>query len=91
MERERDIQKHDGEGGSERRSVPLTVRKGPPRIHRHSSNPAEAVRVLLGIGGRQEVGWTCFVISMVLIAVRFGCCSRRGIDPPPYITNGDAI
>ncbi|WP_157942178.1 CPBP family intramembrane glutamic endopeptidase [Salinibacter altiplanensis] len=54
-------------------------------------NPAEAVLVPLGIGGRQEFGWTCFVLSMVLITVLFWCCRRKLSDPLPYITNKDAI
>ncbi len=72
-------------------SAPLTVRKCPPQIHRHSASPAESVLVPFEIGRGQESGWTCFVISTVPITVLFWRCTRRLSDPLPYVTNEDAL
>lgn len=52
--------------------------------------PAEAVLVPLGIGGRQEFGWTCFAISVMLITLLFWLCNSRLGDPLPYIANENA-
>ena len=54
-------------------------------------NLAEAVLVPLGIAGRQEFGWTCFAISVVLITVLFWRCRSSLDEPLPYVANEDAI
>jgi len=54
-------------------------------------NPAEALLVPLGIAGRQEFGWTCFAISVVLITVLFWRCRSSLDEPLPYVANEDAI
>lgn len=53
-------------------------------------DPAEAVLVPLGIAGRQEFGWTCFAVSVVLTTVLFWRCGRRLGDTLPYVANEDA-